>query len=299
MWSSLEFKTKLAQAKTADGVMNTLLGGLPYAHGVQSAMDAHPELSSRDRHSISDNNARPFATRARAIPYQLAGTLGGVVAGGLLGHEFGGMMDHSTLGAGLGAIGGSMAGGLGGSIYGRFHEGKKLTEEDIGELSKPEGERTSTMARHPIATAVGVPVAVGSAAGNLAAAPLTTAGITAAQVAMAPKTAEAPPTQYSVASPYTAHAGMEEAAREEGVNPRKIRGNRLRNLPLNLAGVVVPTLTAIGGGMLGEHFGPDLGVSPMVGAGGGAALGSALAIPAVHHLGKMVGKSRLRQLDEA
>lgn len=298
MWSALKFREEMAQAKTADGVMNTLLGGLPYAHGVQAAMNEHPELSPEQQSEIGGDRARPFAARARAIPYQLAGTLGGLALGGFAGHEFGGMLDHGSLGAGLGALGGGAAGAIGSGIYGRFNEGKNLTEESIGELDKPEGERTTTTARHPIATAAGVPLAVGRASGEFLAAPMLSAGATAAKTMLAPKTAEAPASPaYSVASPYTAHAGMEEAAREEGVNPRKIHGDRLRNLPLDIASVLVPTATAIGGGLLGEHFGPDLGVSPIVGAGGGAALGSALAIPMVRHMGKAVGKARVRQLE--
>jgi hypothetical protein len=185
-WATDYFKIKLArQLKTADQVWNAVAGGLPYARGVRSSLEAHPELSQEGRERAGGGALRPIVGNIRSLPYAAAGGIGGTLLGAGLGHLTGGMMGHELAGAGLGAGLGGAAGGIGGMLYGGYNEGKNLTEEEISEMGKPEEEQRSVFERHPIASTLGVPLAVSGATKSLATAPLRTMGLAGARASLA------------------------------------------------------------------------------------------------------------------
>lgn len=191
-WATSYFQTKLAsQVKTSEDIWNAVAGGLPYARGVRSALEQHPELSQEERERAGGGTLRPMVGGIRSLPYTAAGAGGGALLGAGLGYLTGGAVGHETIGAGLGALGGGAAGGLGGHIFGGFNEGKNLTEEEITEMGKPQEEQRSTFDRHPIASTLGtaatiggIPFASKGLPGAFAAHPLRSVGVAGAKAAL-------------------------------------------------------------------------------------------------------------------
>jgi hypothetical protein len=156
-WATQYMQMKTAQAKTAGHIWNAVGGGIPYAVSKAYHTDAiarEQDLTPGQRAKVLGGVVAPLASGYRAmlpaLGYSLAGAGIGALGGAAVGEVVGGTNHDVFEMAGAGGVGGGLLGALGGHIKGSVDNAGNYAREEAAELQKPEEERKSFLARHPV-----------------------------------------------------------------------------------------------------------------------------------------------------